>query len=398
MNILFFSYNGFNPKEGGVERVSGILAEEFIKQGHNVFFITENSGYKDENYHPLVEETILSDPENRLSKEEYANAFTNYCKENKIDIILCHNPHLTESDVFYFVKERTGVKLLYVFHSSPRLESLEISDTSKPILRSERCNLLKEYHRFFRILFKKYKIKKKDRKAGQYFNILNATGDGIVLLSREYINAVMAVSDINTPEKLFAINNPNTYNPSEIKKAEKENTILFVGRLSAEKSPEKVVFLWKKLVKYFPDWNMKIVGDGPLKVEIEELAAEWKLDRLSFEGRKDPAPYYAKARIIVFASDYEGFPMALTEAMQHGAIPIVFDSFGAAREIIDDGETGILVRPYDIDEFEHKLALLMSDSEQKFMEMSEKARVSVQRFDRQNIVAQWLDLLNKIIK
>ena len=88
MKILFFSYFGFNPKNGGVERVSNLLAKEFIRRGHNVFFITKLPGEADSSYRPIVEEVFLPDSENYCTPES-SDFFTEYVKKRNIDIIIC---------------------------------------------------------------------------------------------------------------------------------------------------------------------------------------------------------------------------------------------------------------------------------------------------------------------
>jgi|GEM_PF-197623 hypothetical protein len=396
MNILFFAYYGFNPKNGGIDRVCNILTEEFTKLNHKVFFIRKKTGEKENNYTPLVEEVTLPDPDNVIS-EKAAEFFTEYVKSKKIDIIICQ--HTIDHDYIspYIAKQNTGAKLLYAIHTTPCIYSKQIIDTSCPILKSERYSLSKEWRRMFRILFKKQKIRKKDRKMGDFLEKLNDMGDGIVFLSEVYKEVAMRISNIKAPDKLFAINNPNTYNASEIKREKKENTILFIGRMEEEKSPEKALFIWKNIKDKFPDWNMKLLGCGPLLKEIEELAKKWKLDRLYIEGRQDPLPYYTKAKILILVSDYEGFPMVVPEAMQNGVIPIVFNSFEAAKDIIDDNRTGILVNSYNLNEFSEKLTALMSD-EKKLMDMSEAARLSSERYDKSKIALQWIDLFNTLGK
>ena len=55
MNILFYARNGFNPKNGGVERVSNLLAKEFLLRGHKVYFITKVPGEEDPTYVSIAE-------------------------------------------------------------------------------------------------------------------------------------------------------------------------------------------------------------------------------------------------------------------------------------------------------------------------------------------------------
>ena len=395
MNILFYARNGFNPKNGGIERVSNILTKEFVRRGHKVYFITKVSGEADPTYVPITEEVFLPNSEDFCTPES-ADFFTEYVKKRNIDIIICqHSLEDVDYTSPYFAKQRTGAKLLYAIHTTPYIYSYMIADTSRPIFSFER-GLLKGYRRIMRAIFKKQKQKKRNSKMGERLLKLCNMGDGLVFLAPQYINSALSISSILDSKKMFAIGNPNTYAEEDIVELPKENTLLFVGRLSREKKPEKVLLLWKRLQNRFPSWNLKIVGGGLLKEPLEELKDKWKLERCSIEGRQDPAPYYAKAKIILLTSDFEGYGMVLTEAMQHGVVPVAFNSFEALDDIIAGGTAGLAVKPYKLNEFENKLSLLMED-ENKLAAMSSAANISVKRFGIASIADQWIDLFNKIL-
>ena len=395
MKILFFSYLGFNPKNGGVERVSNLLAKEFIRKGYEVFFITKHPGEADSSYRPIVEEVFLPDSENYCTPGS-SDFFTEYVKKRNIDIIICQHP-LDHVDYIspYLAKQRTGAKLLYVFHTNPYMYGLEIADTTIPIFSFER-GLAQGYRRIMRAVFKKQKQNKRNRRMGEHLLRLSNMGDGLVFLAPQYINSALRISGIQDSKKLFAIGNPNTYAEEDIVELPKENTLLFVGRLSREKKPEKVLLLWKRLQNRFPSWNLKIVGGGLLKEPLEVLKDKWKLERCSIEGRQDPAPYYAKAKIMLLTSDFEGYGMVLTEAMQHGVVPVAFNSFEALDDIIAGGTAGLAVKPYNLKEFENKLAFLMED-DNRLAAMSSAAKISVKRFDIASIADQWIELFNRIL-
>ena len=393
MNILFYSYFGFNPKNGGIERVSNALAKEFMKGGHKVFFVAKLPGPADISYTPIVEEIILPDPD-EIYTSHSVEVFTEFVKKRNVDVIICQHSHDWDHLSPYIVKQNTEVKLLYAFHTTPCIYGLDIGDTTRPIFPFER-DFAAEYRRITRALLKKHKQKVKNRKMGKHLEKIYEMGDGIVFLSPAYIPEVLRISNIGSSEKLFAIGDPNTYTNGEIVERPKENTLLFVGRLASEKSPEKVLLLWKRLQNRFPDWNLKIVGGGSLKEDLEKLKTKWRLERCFIEGRQDPAPYYSKAKILLVLSDYEGFCMAITEAMQHGTVPVVFNTFEAWKDIMEDGVTGLAVKPYDLKEFEDKVSLLMKD-ESRRIRMAEAAKISVRRFELPLIAAQWLDLFRKI--
>ena len=88
--------------------------------------------------------------------------------------------------------------------------------------------------------------------------------------------------------------------------------------------------------------------------------------------------------------------MVLTEAMSFGTIPFAFDSYSAVHDIIEDGKTGVLVKPFSINEYANKLASLMSDEDER-NRMSANCITDVTRFSLDNIVNQWEDLFKSLV-
>ena len=120
---------------------------------------------------------------------------------------------------------------------------------------------------------------------------------------------------------------------------EKENTVLFVGRIdNRSKKIFTLLDIWENID--IDDWKLVIVGDGPDKKEVEKKAN--KIKNIEMVGFKVPDEYYKKASIFCMTSIFEGFPMSLTEAMQNGCVPIIFGSFPAAYDIIKDQERSSL--------------------------------------------------------
>lgn len=393
MNIVFYFVDSFDPEKGGIGRVSCNLAKNFVEKGHSVCFVT----LSDEKYTPIGKQLILDRKE--ICLESNISKFSDFVIENKVDIIISqssyNDSHITELP--YFVKKRTGAKLLFVFHSTPMYSALALSETSSPIVPTEKT-FSKQYRRIMRRLLKKQKQQSRNRKVGKLVKYLSEISEGVVFLASQYIGEAQKISGVFTENKFFAIGNSNTYAWEDVNLSEeKENTILFVGRLSLEKRPEKSLLLWKNIQHQYPDWNMKIVGDGILKNDLQILIDKFQLERCSLEGFQNPKPYYEKAKIIVVPSDYEGFGMSITEAMQHKVVPVAFNTYSALPDIIEDGITGMCVKPYDLKEFQQKLQILM-DNDPLRLAMAEKANETVRRFDETKIGQQWELLLQKLLK
>ena len=160
-----------------------------------------------------------------------------------------------------------------------------------------------------------------------------------------------------------------------------------MGRIEwRQKRVGRLIDIWSRIYKDFPDWELIIVGDGPIRQELEQKAS--RMERVVFTGWQDPEPYYRDASIICLTSDFEGWGMILTEAMTFGTVPVVFNSYAAVTDIIDDGKTGLLVPPFSRKAFARKLGALMKD-ERLRIEMAGNCIQSVKRFDIQNVADEW---------
>lgn len=125
------------------------------------------------------------------------------------------------------------------------------------------------------------------------------------------------------------------------------------------------------------------------------MAARMKLRNVTFHGHQDSLPYYERATIVSFTSDFGGWGMALTEGMQMGCIPVSFDSYLAVRDIIVPGKTREIVPPYDEEAYALTLKALMGN-ENKRKQMAENAFNHVRRYDIQKIAGQWDELFHSL--
>ena len=117
--------------------------------------------------------------------------------------------------------------------------------------------------------------------------------------------------------------------------------ILTVGRLSPQKNQALLLDAFARLPA---DARLVILGEGDLRPALERQADELGIaDRVRMPGfRLHPGPVYRSADLFVMSSDFEGYPVAMLEAM-HAGLPIVStDCPSGPAEILDDGEFGLL--------------------------------------------------------
>ncbi|MFN3886643.1 MAG: glycosyltransferase [Aquabacterium sp.] len=135
-----------------------------------------------------------------------------------------------------------------------------------------------------------------------------------------------------------------------------------IGRLSPEKGPD--VFLRAALAAHgaAPDVHFVLVGEGPLRADLQELVARLGLaSRVHFAGlRQDMASVYAELDIVVSASRSEAMPLALLEAMSCG-LPVVATRVGGVPDLIQPGLSGWLVGDGDHDAMGAQIVSLVRD-------------------------------------
>ena len=117
--------------------------------------------------------------------------------------------------------------------------------------------------------------------------------------------------------------------------------VLFVGRFHPQKQPEAVVKLAEALRARGNDHvQFVMIGDGELKDSTAAMAAKLGLDdRITMLDFQDPLTAYQAADLFVMPSLYEGFPLAMIEAMAVGC-PVLRSRTGGFHETIQDGKTG----------------------------------------------------------
>jgi glycosyltransferase involved in cell wall biosynthesis len=134
---------------------------------------------------------------------------------------------------------------------------------------------------------------------------------------------------------------------------------VYLGRLSVEKGIEHLLgALHRHPVP------MKIIGDGPLRARLVQLAAEWRLTDVEFTGRLDRDSclrLLSQASFLVLPSIcYENFPMSILEAYACEK-PVLASRLGSIPELVEHGVTGLLFAPGDEGELAARLRELMAD-------------------------------------
>lgn len=147
--------------------------------------------------------------------------------------------------------------------------------------------------------------------------------------------------------------------------------IAFVGRLSAEKGPDRFVDLARRR----PDTLFHVYGDGPLGDALRQAAPP----NLVFHGQQaSMGGAWQDIGLLVMPSRHEGLPMAALEAMARG-IAVLASAVGGLPDLIDDDRNGWTVDPSDSEGFAERLAQWTRMSEQRRREIGSAAIATIER-------------------
>lgn len=169
--------------------------------------------------------------------------------------------------------------------------------------------------------------------------------------------------------------------------------IVSVGRVSHEKGMDIAVRVCAKLVANgFDNVRWWIVGGGPAMQEVLDAIAETHMEDyvITVGMQENPYPYMRQANLYVQPSRFEGCPMTILEALVLGQ-PVVSTDNNGAREILQEGKTGLL-RQAEPEALEEAIALLIKDSK-SFHELKEQ----VQKFDFEIQNQQYIKMLENQI-
>lgn len=350
----------------GMERVlttkANYLSENYK---YDVYIVTKKGKHK-----PFFE---LHDK----IKVIYLNAKSNKEHKKKLsEALLKIKPNITISlygpEASFLYKIKDGSKKIIEFHFS----KYYLTHLVKGIkyLKFRRLHLLKAW----------YIQKKEEYLASKY--------DKVVLLTKQDLKLW------GNKKNMTYIHNPLSFRSEKVSILENKR-IIAVGRLIAQKGFDLLIESFNFVSQKYPDWTLDIYGEGQDYGLLNELILKYNLIgkvniHLTVPNIKDKL---LESSIFVFPSRYEGFGLVLTEAMECGLPCIAFDCECGPREIIKDGETGYLVKDYDIHTFANRIIELILDINKR-KQFGCSAKKNVSDFYCENIMNVWNYLFHGITK
>ena len=181
--------------------------------------------------------------------------------------------------------------------------------------------------------------------------------------------------------------------------------ILTVARLSEEKGLEYSIQAIARVVDKHPNVRYQIIGDGPLRERLMTMISEMGLDEnvkiLGWADNKKVAEFMQEADIFLLSSigskegKEEGIPVALIEA-QASRLPVISTIYGCISEIVEDGKSGFLVPPEDVNALTEKLNYLIEHPEIWSIMGRAGRKIVEEKFDIKKLSKKLVKIYNEL--
>jgi glycosyltransferase involved in cell wall biosynthesis len=364
MKILYIVPDVNN--EGGVARVLSIKANYLIEKfGYDISILTQNKG----NSSTFYEFNKKIEFHDMILKGNIFKNFKSYRKNinqkikeiNPGVILICDNG-LKAYIVPFITKTKTPIIL--ECHGSRFVEDFEKNNT------------------FFEKIFSKIKYKFKKFCASKFYKI--------ICLSNE------SLTEWN-PKNAIIIPNPVWFKTNSVSKLQNKKAII-IARHSFEKGLDRILPIWKKVIRKHNDWQLDIYGKSSKKRETEKLILILNLEKnvTLFEPVKEIQEKYLDASMYLMTSRHEGFPMVLIEAMAFGLPCIAYDCPVGPRAIINNNENGFLIENENETDFINAIKNLI-ENENLRIEMGKNAKKSSEKYNLDLIMKSWNTLFLEIV-
>jgi glycosyltransferase involved in cell wall biosynthesis len=177
-----------------------------------------------------------------------------------------------------------------------------------------------------------------------------------------------------------------------------QKVVLSVGRLVPQKDHKTLIDAYSMLSDDFPDWNLRIFGDGELRTELEA-----QIKKLTLEERiqlcsttPDIGKEYLGSQIFVVPSLYESFGLATAEALVYGLPAIGFADCPGTNELIKHDQNGVLV-------LGERRAVVLAEGLRRLMSSTGLRKIlgdagpdSMADFSKEKVCDKWEKLLQKL--
>ena len=378
MNICFFSIVTYwHGIKGGMEVHGKLLAEELIKKGHDLTFISTKhpDGKKFENQGGIeihyLKNTIFGSQWKRW-KEESVNKFLELDEKKKFDCICCL-PAIIPKELLA-IAEKKNIPVIVILEGQELLMMLsEIKQTlnhKKGFSKLFRTFLAFVTHYFLweRPVFKKcdliIAVSDEVAKSTQKWYFVNKDKIHIVYNGIE--------TDIFRPDQEQRKQTRSALNISD-----EERILLFFSFVTKQKGVDLLIKALSHIININHRAKLMVSGEGEYLSEAKQFVKKSGLEKsVIFTGYipREEAPDYINASDIFILPTLrqEGMPFSLLEAMSCQK-PVIASNIGGIPSIIDDDINGLLVSPGNIDELVKKILSVLKNKD-RAQKLADNAR------------------------
>lgn len=240
--------------------------------------------------------------------------------------------------------------------------------------------------------FETFYLKASDRKKRRIRKVYGKC-TMLIALSEEWKRNLESVV---SPEKITVIE--NYCKIPDLSGTEKKKQILFLGEIGKRKGCYDIPEIYGRVLEKGERLPLIMAGDGEL-AEVKKLFEDRDLlESVSFPGwvrGADKDKCLKESGIFLFPSYYEGMPMAVLEAMAYG-MAIVTTRVGGIPHLLEDGGSGYLCEPGDIEGLSKRLLELSKDGDKR-RKMGERARQkAIEEYSMESHIKKLMDLYDRV--
>jgi glycosyltransferase involved in cell wall biosynthesis len=172
--------------------------------------------------------------------------------------------------------------------------------------------------------------------------------------------------------------------------------VIAAGRYVHQKGFDLLLEAWHLIDESYNDWQLYIFGNES-RTPFQRIVDKYEMNSNVhlMPATKDIVEEFSKSSIFVLSSRFEGFGLVLAEAMSCGLPCVSFDCPYGPRDIITDGEDGILVENSNVKALSKAIERLIADENLR-QSMGEKAIINVARYNSSNIMNRWEKLFSSL--
>lgn len=199
-------------------------------------------------------------------------------------------------------------------------------------------------------------------------------------------------------QRTYVIPNPVPFYPEKSAPLESQRVIM-IGRYNDAKGYDYLIPAWDIVHQRHPDWTLDVYGSGELRDQVVQWISQRHLENtiILHEPTSHIMEKYLESSICILSSRYEGFSLVILEGMACGVPFVSFDCPHGPRNIIRNGEDGLLVDYLNPQALADGVCQLIENEDLR-RRMGTNARKNILRFSKESVMSQWDELFKSLVK